>query len=188
MGNENNKLFEASMALLQAVPAQQLQIVSLNKALFYLDLIALRDLGHTVTEQTYVALPKGPVVENYPNRVVKALVNSGYAEQLKIGNARPLHVVKPYEVKLEREVLGVAADIGRFFSRFTSSFLSDYSHHNPGWILAFQRYVEGRPAHPINMRIAMQQLEPEDEWMDEGLDSDLLAKAEKAADATRLWK
>jgi uncharacterized phage-associated protein len=191
MGNENTKLIEASMALLQAVPDQQLKIVALNKALFYLDLIALRDVGHVVTDQKYVALPMGPVVENYPNRVVKALVSSGYAEQLTVGAARPLHVVRPYkEYKhLDDTVLAMAADMGRLFVRFTSTLLSDYSHKNPGWLIARQRYVEGRQAPEINMRIAMQQLGHDDnDWLDSGIDADLLAKAEQADDAKQLWK
>lgn len=187
---KNTKLIEASMALLQAAPEQKLNIVVLNKALFYLDLIALRDLGHVITDQEYVALPQGPVVESYKSTLVSPLVKAGFAEALTEGLARPLHVVKPItEFKLLDHASIVAAqDMGRSFSKFTSTLLSDFSHHNPGWLLARKKYVDGLPAPKINMRIAMQQLDHADEWIDQGLDSDLLAAAEKADEAKDLWK
>src|SRR5438045_86074 len=89
-----NKLMEASMALLQGAPDSQLNIVVLNKGLFYLDLIALRDLGRTITGERYVALPQGPVVENYVHKIVRALESAGLAEQLEMGRRKPLRVKK----------------------------------------------------------------------------------------------
>src|SRR5437773_2192449 len=97
MPTARNKLLEAAMALLQASPRQQLNIVVLNKALFYLDLHALRDLGKTVTDQEYVALPQGPVVDSYKNILIKPLVEGGMAEQLR--EAAGEYTWKPLRVK-----------------------------------------------------------------------------------------
>src|SRR4051812_10790778 len=90
-----SKLMETAMAVLQATPERQLKIVVLNKALFYLDLLALRDLGETVTGQEYVALPQGPVLDNYRTTLVNALTASGYAEQLHVRSWPDGHLAKP---------------------------------------------------------------------------------------------
>ena len=67
------RLCEATMAILQNVPSHRLNIVLVNKALFYADLYALREFGKTITATAYLGLPQGPVVANYPKRVVSAL-------------------------------------------------------------------------------------------------------------------
>lgn len=86
MATARNKLLEAAMALLQASPRQQLNVVVLNKALFYLDLHALRDYGTTVTDQEYVALPQGPVVDSYKEILIKPLVEGTWRSNFR----RPL--------------------------------------------------------------------------------------------------
>jgi len=78
------------MALLQGAPAGQLNIVVLNKALFYTDLLALRDFGQTITQERYVALPQGPVIDNYAGKIVRALDAAGLAEQIEVGLAKPV--------------------------------------------------------------------------------------------------
>ena len=82
-----NKLMEASMALLQGAPDSQLNIVVLNKALFYLDLIALRDFGRTITGERYVALPQGPMVADYARKIV-------HGEEQEMG-VLGCHLVRP---------------------------------------------------------------------------------------------
>ena len=86
----------------------------------------------------------------------------------------------------------LAGKIGASFSPFTSAAVSDYSHKNPGWTLAFRDYVEGRPGHKINMLIALQQIhdldESDDAWMNEPADEALLAVCSQAHLAARVWE
>lgn len=83
------RLTEAVAAVLSGTPQRKLKIVVLNKALFYLDLYALRDLGHTVTGAQFVAFENGPVVEGYRRRVVGACERRGIAKQLTHGKSMP---------------------------------------------------------------------------------------------------
>ena len=76
-------LNETAMAILQATDQGRLGITVLNKALFYADLAALRDLGKTLTGSGYVAIPNGPVVNHYERAVVRDLGS--------IGRKKPIH-------------------------------------------------------------------------------------------------
>jgi hypothetical protein len=192
MGNRTNKLMEASMALLQAAPDGQLNIVVLNKGLFYLDLIALRDVGRTVTGERYVALPQGPVVEGYGTKIVKALEAAGLAEQLVDGRARPVRITKrlpSFKCLTDTEVQ-LAGEVAKAVSPFTSRLLSDYSHHNSGWLLARRGAIEGLPAPEINMRVALQQIAwaDDDDWMEAEPDEALAAEIENAQHAVTVWE
>ncbi|MGN6108808.1 MAG: Panacea domain-containing protein [Kofleriaceae bacterium] len=184
-----NKLMEASMALLQVTPDQQMNIVVLNKALFYLDLAALRDLGQTVTQQKYFALPMGPVVNKYDRRIVGSLEKAGLAEQITHGGAKPVRVKQRLEAftSLSSQELELASTISAFASRFSSAMISDLSHKNIGWILASRRAAAGRPAPEIDMRIAMQQVLDCDPWLEEPIGDDLRSAMENAASATTAW-
>jgi hypothetical protein len=188
-----NKLMEATMAVLQATPERQLNIVVLNKALFYLDLFALRDLGTMITGQDYVALPQGPVVDGYKSEIIRPLTAAGLAEQLQIDKARPVRVVRPLAQfeHLNASELHFAQVVGAGFTPFTSTMVSAYSHENPGWVLARRSYVPGGPPLRINMRLALQQLcedDGDDVWLETPLDAATMVICEKAATATRRWE
>jgi len=189
-----NKLMEATMAVLQATPKQQLNIVVLNKALFYLDLYALRDLGKAVTGQKYVALPQGPVVDQYKTKIVASLSRKGLAEQIDGQHgAKPMRVIQSLEhfAHLTADELNIANEMGEGLNRITSNAFSAFSHSNPGWILARQKYdSRSNPAPLINLRFAVQQLADDDEdgWIDEAVDDALMASLEKAEAATLPWK
>lgn len=181
------------MAVLQAAPGGQLNIVVLNKALFYADLLALRDLGHTITRQDYVALPQGPVVDSYKTTIIAALQSAGWAEQMQtVSMAKPLRVLRPLETfdKLNGSETNIATVMGQSFTNFTSTLVSSYSHANPGWIAARREVTSMRPAPKINMRLALQQLvddEEDDEWMSEPLNADDHAVCETADSANSPW-
>lgn len=197
MATARNKLLEAAMALLQAAPRQQLNVVVLNKALFYLDLHALRDFGTTVTDQEYVALPQGPVVDSYKEILVKPLVEGGLAEQLLASAGRyrwkPLRVKNPFTrfVYLGEREQDLAQHISAgFLNSFISAAVSAFSHENPGWRVAYSKYEEGRPPVKIDMLLALQQLDGDDDdaaWLSEPLDADTMAICNAATSATILW-
>ena len=194
MSKKTTKLMEATMAVLQATPDRQLNIVVLNKALFYLDLYALRDLGETITGQDYVALPQGPVVDGYRSAIIRPLTDAGLAEQIQVAKAKPVKVVKQLARwdHLSGTELSIAQQVGASFTPLTSTAVSRFSHENPGWRLAHRSYVPGGPFPRINMRLALQQLcdddDEDDAWLEQPLDAATLDLCEKAGTATRSWE
>lgn len=196
MATSRNKLLEAAMALLQGSSSQQLNIVVLNKALFYLDLHALRDLGKTVTDQEYVALPQGPVIDSYKEILIQPLVEGDFAEQLQevagTFTSKPLRVknrITTFSCLSEREQELARHISAGFFNSFTSAAVSAFSHENPGWRAASAKHQKGRPAVKIDMLLALQQLGDDDDtaWLSEPLDADTMAICDAASSATQLW-
>lgn len=196
-----SKLMETAMAVLQAAPERQLKIVVLNKALFYLDLLALRDLGETITGEEYVALPQGPVVDNYRTTLVNALTKSGYAEQLHLVSSPVGHLAKPIRAlktlehfkHLSPTEQRLAQKMGTTFTAFGSIAVSNLSHMNPGWLIARGNLVDGQPAPKINMLIALQQLHEDDEdesdtWLTDPMGPEILDVCERAHLATKSWE
>lgn len=183
-------LLEAAMALLQASPGQRMNTVILNKALFYLDLLALRELGHAITGSAYVALDQGPVVAKYDKRLVDALAKAGLAEQQTQGMAKPIVVKNRIEKfdSLGDVEKNLVATVAKAISRFSSTEASDRSHNNPGWIAAYEsgKKATGKPK-VINMLVAMQELVDEDEWMTADLDDSTKDAVNRAGEAVRTW-
>jgi hypothetical protein len=172
----NGRLLEAAAALLSAAPSKELQTTNLNKALFYLDLYCLRDLGHVVTQNTFMALPEGPVVAKYDKRLIEALQKQGIAEQVKSGRSLLVKLIKmPGALKfLGAREIAIAAQVSLRCANATAREVSDFSHDNPGWQIAFASGLEGgKPAKPINLLIAMQQIVDEDPWLKEPLSPEL---------------
>ena len=183
--DKSQRLIEAASAVLHAAPNRSLNVVVLNKVLFYLDLAALRDRGDTITHNAYVAIQNGPVVAKYPQRLIKILEERGIARQISQWNgSKPIVLEtcpKHFEF-LDSDAMITVADVTNFFADATSKIASDFSHMNSGWKLAWDRYLcEGKPA-AVNMRIAMQQIVESDPWMRVPLscDEEILAAADDA--------
>jgi len=130
--------------------------------------VCLRDLGETFTQNTYLALPEGPVVARYEKRLVEALESHGLArvEPDPISGAKP--VVPTAETKFiyaNEYVFGKAAEIARSRLLATASEASALSHKNPGWQLAWAAGLgtgAGGEAKPIDLLVAMQQVVDDD--------------------------
>ncbi len=183
------RLVEAATALLFAAPRHEMQITNLNKALFYLDLVALRDHGDTVTHQTYIALKQGPVVANFEKRLVAELEARQLARQTQRGASKPLVLtgqpVEPYHTAMDTETV---ARVAAYFAEKTAKEASDYSHENPGWRIAWNDGAGASgPPKPIDLHLAMLQVLDDDPWLDEPADAALLrAFKEGAASAAPL--
>lgn len=179
---KSDRLVEAAAALLRAAPQQCLKIVLLNKALFYLDLCLLRDRGKTLTGNAYIAIQQGPVVANYPERLVKQLTVRGIARQTgEWDGSKPVVLeVEPSYIHVDAAALEQAAMIATYFGALTSTKASDFSHENPGWQVAWADYQRlGKPC-AIDMQIALQQIIEDDPWMDEPMleDDEVLRMAD----------
>lgn len=166
VSDKKQKLTDAAAAILARAPNNELNIVVLNKALFYVDLVSLRDHGSTLTENTYIALENGPVVAKYPQRLVKRLAEAGIAEQAeRWDGAKPMVLIAEQDAAdFLTPHLDAISRVTEHFSKMTSEAASDYSHKNPGWSLAWRSSRESGKPSPINMMIALQQIVEDDPW------------------------
>lgn len=167
------------MAILQATPAGQMGITVMNKALFYADLCALRDLGETITRSGYIALPAGPVLNHYERSLIKLLERLGLAEQTRDGWEKPLVArvkVDPFELLTDEEV-GIAQLVSRRIHGKSATWVSEYSHENDAWISAF-RAGNGTS---INMICALQQVIEDDPWVDVPSDAAMIQALDRAS-------
>ena len=175
----SERLIEAAVAILLSVPTKTLNIVILNKALFYLDLFTLMETGRTATDNTYIGLEQGPVVAKYDKRLVKRLEDKGLAVQEQSPDKweKPMRLIGEISEyrHLSEEVLSLAAEMGRIFSKTISKQVSHFSHDNPGWQSAWAGALrDKRRPKSINMLAAMQQIcNEKDPWLDEPLDDEL---------------
>lgn len=167
--DRSRRLIDAAVALLAAAPEHCMSAVQLNMALFYLDLAALKDHGAPVTGNTYLALDQGPVVARYKERLVGQLEGLGLAKQTDLGRSKPIHLVGTPEIRLDADSRKLAGKIAHWTCKKTATELSDFSHDNPGWRLAYSDR-EGRQPKPIDLLIAMQQIVDDDLWLDAELD------------------
>jgi uncharacterized phage-associated protein len=178
---KRTRLIEAAAVILDAAPRKRLNTVSLNKALFYLDLASLRDTGETFTGNTFIAIKYGPVVAKYPKRLIGALQEDGVARQESCGLASPVTLeAMPDTHAMTAEIRQVAREVADFCARRTAGFLSDISHKNPGWDIAWKEGQRKGYFRPINMLIAMQQIADDDPWLQRPLDEEERAACERA--------
>jgi uncharacterized phage-associated protein len=166
---KQERLLEATVALLESAPGHRMQITNLNKALFYLDLAALRDTGKTITGNRYLALDQGPVLDGYKDNLIPALTSAKLARQDVEGMSQPVVLTKSLESYryLDDHLRGLALRVAEKIATETASSVSDLSHKNPGWIMAYEQgQKQGLPPVAINMLIAMQQVVERDKWLD----------------------
>ena len=181
----SERLIEAASAILNAAPDRRLNIVVLNKALFYLDLASLRDRGATITHNAFIAIQHGPVIAKYPKRLVGQLEGLGIAKQIsQWDGSKPivLESCRPHFNFLDSDAMILASAVTNFFADASSRQASDYSHENAGWKRAWvESQRTGKPS-VVNMRVAMQQIIEADPWMELPLidDEQLLAAADNA--------
>lgn len=178
----NERLLETCMAILQATSNQKLGITLLNKSLFYADLIALQELGHTLTDSKYLAFERGPIVADYKQVVVAALTDAGWAVQESgSGMEKPVRVVAPLRQcqHLTQREIEIATNIAKALESKAAWAVSLFSHENPGWQAARAR----GNAKPINMLVALQQLAEEDDdpWLSEPADEEVRAALQVGA-------
>ncbi len=116
--------------------------VKLNKILFYADFSAYRESGAPISGATYRKLSEGPA----PKQLVEAresLIDAGRISMQErpyfgFSQRRPV-VARPAAVDLSlftaRE-LELVDEVIEFFWRKSAREVSDYSHREPGWMMA----------------------------------------------------
>lgn len=165
---KRSRLLAAAAAILAGADGGCLNTVLLNKALFYFDLASLRDEGDVFTHNTFIALELGPVVSKYATRLIRALDEEGIARQSVDGLAKPISLIARPSAGLGGSLDETARNVARWACGLTSTEASDVSHDNVGWQIARREALKaGKPAAPIDMLLAMQQILGEDPWLDE---------------------
>jgi hypothetical protein len=180
---KSDRLVEAACAVLGAAPGRRLNVVVLNKVLFYLDLASLRDQGTTITHNSYIALQQGPVVAKYTQRLVAQLETRGHGKQIsEWDGSKPILLERNPEHNrfLDNDSMAIVCAVTSYFAEMTSQQASLYSHDNPGWQLAWDDYRRTGKPHPINLHLAIQQIVEDDPWMEAPLldDDEILAAAD----------
>ena len=146
------RLVEAAVALLRR-PDHEMQIVVLNKALFYLDLLWYRDHGELLTKNPYIAMPQGPAIAGFERKLVKALETKNLAVQTTkaVGpyTAKPMKLVgdqADFHFKyLDKEALDMVSHVANALKPHTSTRLSEFSHENAAWLAAREQAQQGGP-------------------------------------------
>jgi hypothetical protein len=175
---------ETVSALLQAARGHRMNAVVLNKAMFYADLVALRDLGHTMSGSEYNAAPLGPMLANFDTLKV-VLSTRGVAEQTfeEDTKAEPVCLRRPLQAHFLTEAeKEVAWKVGAECSKWSSTQATDIAHLNPGWKLAFSA-----PRKRINLLIAMQQI-IDDAWIKEPATPEELEAAGRGVSEVDPWE
>lgn len=183
MTNEEkqSRLFEVASTILAGTQHDELNVVVLNKALFYFDLAHFRDTGETLTRTNYVAFKHGPVVEKY-DRQFKAMEEAGIVRQdERWDGAKPIVLKRPVEPKhMNGESTKLANSICKHFGTMTSGQAERYSHKNPGWRIAWNASKASYKPMAISMRIAIQQIVATDPWMHIPLNENEYAATQRA--------
>ena len=180
---KSERLIEVACAILNVVPNHRLNTVVLNKVLFYLDLISLRDHAEPLTHNPYIAIQQGPVVAKYAQRLVGQLESRGLGKQLsEWDGSKPiqLEILPEHFRYLDADDLNRISTVASYFAPLTSRQASEYSHENPGWQLAWNEYRRTGKPTVINLRVALQQVIEDDPWMETPLlkDDEILAAAD----------
>jgi len=182
---KSERLIEAASAVLNAAPERRLNIVVLNKALFYLDLASLRDCGETITHNAFIAMQHGPVIAKYAKRLIGQLEGLGIAKQIsQWDGSQPivLESCRPHFNFLDSDAMILAFAVTNFFADASSRQASEYSHENAGWKRAWCESQRTGKLAVVNMRVAMQQIIEADPWMELPIidDEQLLAAADNS--------
>lgn len=170
--NPKDRLHYAALLLLEYAGGS-MQRTNLNKALFYLDLLWLRDTGETFTGEEYVAIRHGPVVRDYPSRLIQSMLAHRLVseEEVRLNSwmvAKPLTLVVHPEPPEDEHLELLARQVADFMSNLAAVDVSEMSHSNLGWKLAY----EAGEGQAIDMVVALDQVAGDDAWLDEGVSSD----------------
>lgn len=160
IGEKRARARDAAVIALQGAGGS-LRAVVFQKALFYSELLALRDLGRPIIDTTFMAIQMGPVVANAHRKLIPDMDGAGLAQQTEHGKMKPLRLTDVgwhyTSTLIDDPEVEILKRVGRDLADVTSDFISKVSHANPGWDLAWRTgQGAGLPPQPINMLLALQ--------------------------------
>lgn len=165
----DSTLLYAAQLLLECAGGS-MQRTNLLKALFYLDLVWLRDRGETLTGSTYVAIDHGPVIDNYKEVLIDQLIQNQIAHEECVQVvpgivSKPLTLLVSPERPEDEHLDLLARQIAEFVGGKKAVDISEFTHENLAWQAAIKR----GNGTPINMILALGQITKEDPWLDDPL-------------------
>lgn len=166
---QEKRLMEVAASILDHTPEKKLKTAVLNQALFYVDLVSLRDFGEILSHNTYLALEHGPVIEKYQTRLVHGLLDAGLATQSSEGSTMPIVLQRvPDRLDyIDDSIAAVIEKVALWAAHQTAPEISDFAHQNIGWLVAYQEGIGSQqPPQPINLYLALQQVVDQDPWME----------------------
>ena len=163
---DNERLLYAAKLLL-SFAGGEMQRTNLIKSLFYLDLFWLQDTGKTFTGAEYVALPQGPVVDGYLERLIRPLLAGDDVVEESFqwapnATSKILHLQKELPAPDDEHLELVARRIAGSIAGRRAVDISELTHENIAWKTAFKK----GSGTPINMVLALDQVTAKDPWLD----------------------
>ena len=118
--------------------------VKLNKILYFADFMAYRVLGNPITGATYFKLPEGPAPRQLLSARTDLVAEGRIAIELRPYfngvQKRPVVVGDgPNTAKFNEQERAIVRSIAKYFRGKSAREVSDFSHLQPGWILAEDR-------------------------------------------------
>ncbi len=119
----------------------QLGLTKLYKLIYFSDVLALRDLDHSITGSDYIKYEHGPVPSR-GEKSIKQLRKDGCIESklIDLDNSTQMNRIKSCamantKVFTEGE-LAIVDRVCSDFGKLTASALSELSHKEPAWVAA----------------------------------------------------
>ncbi len=119
-----------------------LGITKLNKLFYYLDFISYRDQGKSVTGETYVRLPKGPVAKTLESKQIDNAMNSGLISHTETTSEKYgiRHVYKPL-VKPDMTVFNeyeqeLLKSVCAYFAEWPTNKMIAQTHTEAPWVFS----------------------------------------------------
>ena len=159
---DDKYLIDAAVRILASVSDGHLDVIKLNKILFYLDLKSLLECGETVTHKDFIAIKQGPVILNYRKCLVDSMKEKGLIAVE--GDTLILLNRTVFDGKFYSDEFLYVLDISNDDSFW------DWYKENIGWQIAYREGLgRGRKPQFINMHLAMQQI-VDDNWRYENVE------------------
>jgi len=167
MQTQNRKLANAVLFLLRGCPTHP-GVTQLLKMLYYADYWHYREHLTVITGSDYVALERGPVINDY-KAVFEALVSAGVLARQKVpveGQPLPkeelIPKMEPDESIFSETELAVLEEVIERCGHLTGLALSHRTHREAPWVFAWDPKAPGRKIHHLTFRW-LENLPDEDE-------------------------
>ena len=118
--------------------------IKLNKILYFADFMAYRELGKPITGATYLKLQEGPAPRQFPSArhrlAQEGRLNLELRPYFNGVLKRPVIVGEgPRAATFDEQEIVIVRSIVEYFWGKSERDVSDFSHQQPGWILAEDR-------------------------------------------------
>jgi uncharacterized phage-associated protein len=120
---------------------EKLGIVKLNKLFYYLDFISYRDTGKSVTNETYIRLPKGPFAECLLQMIESAkkdkLIDCKQDDSEKFGKRNRFQAIGQPELSVFNAYeKGLLVNLCKTFKEWSTDQMIAQTHTEAPWVFS----------------------------------------------------